>query len=183
VYYYRARYYHPQFQRFISEDPIGFAGGINAYAYVGNAPLRWVDPLGLDRTQPCLDEARLTLDIAGLVPVIGEPFDLASGVLSLACGDTLGAVLSAGALIPGAGDIPGAVKVARGAKRLAEYHKHVANLEKAKKDLDALKAALDAAKGPKRTRPLQEQIKQVEKEIRGHEKEIRQKWPAGAPTE
>ena len=27
LYYYRARYYHPALQRFISEDPIGFAGG------------------------------------------------------------------------------------------------------------------------------------------------------------
>jgi uncharacterized protein RhaS with RHS repeats len=27
IYYYRARYYHPQLQRFISEDPIGVGGG------------------------------------------------------------------------------------------------------------------------------------------------------------
>lgn len=27
LYYYRARYYQPRFQRFIAEDPIGFAGG------------------------------------------------------------------------------------------------------------------------------------------------------------
>jgi RHS repeat-associated protein len=48
VYYYRARYYHPQLQRFISEDPIGFAGGDpNLYAYVMNAPTRFTDPLGL----------------------------------------------------------------------------------------------------------------------------------------
>jgi RHS repeat-associated protein len=26
--YYRARYYDPKLQRFISEDPIGFAGGV-----------------------------------------------------------------------------------------------------------------------------------------------------------
>jgi len=49
VYYYRARYYSPTMQRFISEDPIGFYGGdVNFYAYVGNNPLRWRDPLGLD---------------------------------------------------------------------------------------------------------------------------------------
>ncbi len=34
-------------QRFISEDPIGLAGGVNVYTYVGNNPLSWVDPLGL----------------------------------------------------------------------------------------------------------------------------------------
>jgi hypothetical protein len=40
---YRARYYHPQLQRFISEDPIGFNGGINLYGYVTNSPLNLVD--------------------------------------------------------------------------------------------------------------------------------------------
>ena len=47
LYYYRARYYHPQLQRFISEDPVGLGGGdINLYAYVGNDPMNLVDPLG-----------------------------------------------------------------------------------------------------------------------------------------
>ncbi|MFT4173773.1 MAG: RHS repeat-associated core domain-containing protein, partial [Rhodocyclaceae bacterium] len=32
--------------RFVSRDPIGLAGGINAYGYAPN-PLNWVDPLGL----------------------------------------------------------------------------------------------------------------------------------------
>lgn len=46
--YYRARYYHPRLQRFISEDPIGFeAGDMNVYAYVGNNPVGYVDPYGL----------------------------------------------------------------------------------------------------------------------------------------
>jgi RHS repeat-associated protein len=48
VYYYRARYYHPALQRFISEDPIGIRGGdVNFYAYVANNPLGQRDPLGL----------------------------------------------------------------------------------------------------------------------------------------
>lgn len=48
LYYHRARYYNPGLQRFISEDPIGIAGGdANRYAYVGNAPLNWSDPSGL----------------------------------------------------------------------------------------------------------------------------------------
>lgn len=48
LYYYRARYYHPRLQRFISEDPIGFAGGdINVYAYVANGPVLKSDPSGL----------------------------------------------------------------------------------------------------------------------------------------
>ncbi len=47
LYYYRARYYHPTLQRFVSQDPIGFAGGdVNTYAYIGNNPLSWTDPSG-----------------------------------------------------------------------------------------------------------------------------------------
>ncbi|MCD9127655.1 RHS repeat-associated core domain-containing protein [Luteimonas fraxinea] len=50
LYYYRARYYSPELGRFISEDPIGMAGGdINFYAYVGGDPISYSDPLGLSR--------------------------------------------------------------------------------------------------------------------------------------
>src|SRR5437016_6950612 len=44
---YRARWYDPQLGRFISEDPIGLAGGINSFAYVRNNPARFTDPSGL----------------------------------------------------------------------------------------------------------------------------------------
>lgn len=48
LYYYRARYYSPTLKRFISEDPIGFSSGdVNFYAYVGNSPTNFIDPLGL----------------------------------------------------------------------------------------------------------------------------------------
>ena len=44
--YYRARWYDSASGRFISEDPIGFDGGINLYAYVQNDPVRMTDPQG-----------------------------------------------------------------------------------------------------------------------------------------
>ena len=47
LYYYRNHFYNPQIGRFISQDPIGHAGGMNLYAYTGNDPVNWVDPLGL----------------------------------------------------------------------------------------------------------------------------------------
>ena len=46
LYYYRARYYSPELQRFISEDPIGFVGGINFYSYVQGNPISHRDPKG-----------------------------------------------------------------------------------------------------------------------------------------
>ena len=46
--YYRARWYDATLGRFISQDPIGFAGGdINLYRYVGQNPLNGRDPSGL----------------------------------------------------------------------------------------------------------------------------------------
>jgi RHS repeat-associated protein len=54
LYFYRARYYNPAINRFISEDPLGFPGGPdpNLYAYVGNDPTV-ADPFGLDPGNGC----------------------------------------------------------------------------------------------------------------------------------
>jgi RHS repeat-associated protein len=47
--YYRARWYDPQLGRFLTEDPIGFAGGdLNLYGYAWQNPLNYRDPFGLD---------------------------------------------------------------------------------------------------------------------------------------
>lgn len=45
--YMRARYYNPELMRFLNADPIGFAGGLNWYAYVNGNPVMNVDPSGL----------------------------------------------------------------------------------------------------------------------------------------
>jgi RHS repeat-associated protein len=47
LHFYRARYYHPTLQRFISEDPTEFAAGdVNFYAYVSGNPINDRDPTG-----------------------------------------------------------------------------------------------------------------------------------------
>jgi len=46
MYFYRARYYDPQAGRFVTKDPIGFAGGINVFSYVENNPSNFIDPTG-----------------------------------------------------------------------------------------------------------------------------------------
>jgi RHS repeat-associated protein len=44
--FYRARWYQPEEGRFASEDPIGFAGGLNLFTYVGNSVPNRIDPRG-----------------------------------------------------------------------------------------------------------------------------------------
>jgi RHS repeat-associated protein len=48
LYYYGFRFYEPGLQRWMNRDPIGEAGGLNLYSFVGNNPLMLVDPWGLD---------------------------------------------------------------------------------------------------------------------------------------
>jgi RHS repeat-associated protein len=88
LYYYRARYYSPELQKFISEDPIRFRGGSNFYTYVRNNPINFVDPLGLrwyESPAVWLDIAALTFDIGGfLVPPLSFPLLFVGAGISFA---------------------------------------------------------------------------------------------------
>jgi len=46
----QARFYSPVYRRFLNEDPSGFSGGGNLYAYAGGDPVNLMDPFGLGPT-------------------------------------------------------------------------------------------------------------------------------------
>jgi len=62
LYYMRNRWYEPHTGRFLSEDPIGLAGGINNVAFAGNDPVNGADPTG-----QCLQGFVVGVAVYGLV--------------------------------------------------------------------------------------------------------------------
>lgn len=70
----QARFYSPIFRRFLSEDPAGFAGGINLYAYTGGDPVNLMDPFGL---------GPITAVINGLQGIFGTGLDILGKVWNL----------------------------------------------------------------------------------------------------
>ncbi len=70
------RFYDPSLQRWINQDTIGEAGGINLYGFVGNDPVNRVDPWGLTDEWGLPDN----LNVPGISPIsIANPADLAEG--------------------------------------------------------------------------------------------------------
>jgi RHS repeat-associated protein len=112
LYFMRNRWYDPEGGRFVNEDPAGFAGGINLYAFGGNDPINGFDPSGLSAgcPQDAVAKARLVNgapDCADLVPVKvdgnGGTGGLTGGIPPL--GD--GGGLPTGLGIPTISGIPG----------------------------------------------------------------------------
>jgi RHS repeat-associated protein len=93
LYFYRARYYNPSLQRFVSEDPIGLTAGPNLYAYGLNSPVDLNDPSGLWTGQ---------LGISGSVTVFGVTFVGSVGIAVDGQGN-IGTYSTSGAMLgPGA---------------------------------------------------------------------------------
>jgi RHS repeat-associated protein len=57
-----ARYYGASGGRFLTLDPIGHAGGLNLYGYVGNNPVLRVDPQGLESEQDIINDIKKIID-------------------------------------------------------------------------------------------------------------------------
>ncbi|CAA6798535.1 MAG: Unknown protein [uncultured Sulfurovum sp.] len=76
LYYYRARYYDPTTQRFLSLDPIGFmSGDFNFYRYVGNSPIGWIDPFGLEA-----EESGIWDNVVGFITSIFDAVNPFTGI-------------------------------------------------------------------------------------------------------
>ncbi|WP_278929175.1 RHS repeat-associated core domain-containing protein, partial [Pseudomonas qingdaonensis] len=57
LHYNRYRYYDPEVGRFIGQDPISYAGGLNLFVYAPN-PIDWIDPWGLARIKNAVEGDR-----------------------------------------------------------------------------------------------------------------------------
>jgi RHS repeat-associated protein len=94
-YYMKARYYDPAVGRFISEDPIGFAGGdVNVMAYVGNNPVNGIDPSGLCNLSGVAEGVGLVI-VGGTIVYVA----VGSAPVTLVVGTTTGAAMGADGVI------------------------------------------------------------------------------------
>jgi len=124
LYYLRARYYDPAIGRFLTQDPLPMG---NLYAYVGNNPVNYVDPTGLQAAAAgtivilsCTGGAAASAGTSCVVGVVavtgalvvvgvcvaGAPCAALGGAIVDAGGTIVGGVVGAGeALVEGAGDV------------------------------------------------------------------------------
>lgn len=74
LYFNRLRYYSPDMQRFISQDPLLFRGGdLNLYSYAGNDPVNFLDPMGMDKKKPFRDCVKDYANVLSIKNILGLP--------------------------------------------------------------------------------------------------------------
>ncbi len=110
VSFFRNRYYDQRTGRWLTEDPIGVAGGANLYQYVGNNPATFTDPFGLCPIPPesCLGREGVDL-VVGSTPgasTLADAITVISG-RNVVTGDDVGlggrALAFAGLITPAGG--------------------------------------------------------------------------------
>ncbi|WP_308460799.1 DNRLRE domain-containing protein [Streptomyces sp. Ru71] len=150
------RNYDPGLNRFLTRDMFGgalddmdlttdpYTG--NRYAFAGGNPISFVELDGHLFGMSWSDIGHATLDVVGMVPVVGEAADVANGIWYAAEGNYVDAALSMASAIPGAGN---AVTAAKWAKKGAKAVDAVKSGNKAAKAGKAAKAEKAASKGGK----------------------------------
>ncbi|MGP4083488.1 golvesin C-terminal-like domain-containing protein [Streptomyces sp. KR55] len=142
------RNYDPGLNRFLTRDMYGGAAADmalatdpytgNRYAFAGGNPISFVELdghlFGIDISLS--DVGHAALDVAGMVPVIGEAADVANGIWYAAEGNYADAALSMAAAVPGVGMAATAAKYAK----------------KGAKAVDAVKGGSKTSKGTKTTK-------------------------------
>ena len=103
LHYNRHRYYDPSLGRYVSRDPLGVAGGLNLYTYVGNDPVNRADPLGLWWKTALTVVAAVAVAVAVVVaaPVVLPMIGIAAGTALAAGVTTVAASAAAGAVVFG----------------------------------------------------------------------------------
>ena len=137
LYYMRARYYNVNIKRFINQDvvhgSINVGQSLNRYSYVQGNPIKLTDPFGLsplDRLN-WKNLGHAILNGLGLIPVIGEAFDIANAIWYAHDGEYGMAVLSMMSALPMIGNIASgimtAAKITTAAKIVSTVCKVVSN--------------------------------------------------------
>ncbi|MGC4896189.1 RHS repeat-associated core domain-containing protein [Micromonospora sp. DT31] len=144
------RNYDPGLNRFLTRDTYGgamadmalgmdpFTG--NRYAFAGGNPVSFVELDGHLFGMSLSDIGHATLDVVGMVPVVGEVADVANGIWYAAEGNYVDAALSMASAIPLAGNAVTAAKLAKTGKKIAD------GIDTAKDVQKGVEATTDASK-------------------------------------
>jgi RHS repeat-associated protein len=169
LYYYRARYYDPETGRFISQDPLRFAGGAsNFYGYLENNPVLARDPSGSFSFWDALDVLSFLWSAKEFIdcPSLGNFANLAL--------DTIGLL----PIIPGIGTVRRAVDIADSASdavRLGDRARDAVNA--ADNVHDAVNAADNASDVARRAQDILGQSDDVVVIGRRPDTSIAEEWP------